>query len=303
MTASNSFLPPTMPAGRTREHEALQQALIALDSGRVQEAERIAGEVLKVQPRQPRALYVLGCARIMQDRAADAIAPLEAAVHGRHDAEIETMLAIALRQAGRQEDALRRLKLAVKRRPPYAPAFKELGYLLVLMEHYDEAVEVLNRGIEIAPMMPQLSIQLGYAHISRRDNASAKIAFARALEISPRSHDALFGMAKAHQEIGECDAAADYFRRSLTIEPDDQAAWLHLGHCLLELGQADAGNDCFRIAARGDKKQYGNALSSFVAAGRGRFWLKPSAAMRFFRRDVASASAPGTDGDKRPSRA
>ena len=49
------------------------------------------------------------------------------------------------------------------------------------MERYEEAVEVLNRGIEVAPMMPQLFVQLGYAHVSRRDCADAKFAFARAL--------------------------------------------------------------------------------------------------------------------------
>jgi tetratricopeptide (TPR) repeat protein len=292
---------PTMANAGAAGADPLQRAMLALDAGRPQEAERIAAELLKAQPHHPRGLFVLGCALVMQGRAADAIATLEAAARGRHDAEIETMLAIALRQAGRDEDALRRLKLAIKRRPPYAPAFKELGYLLALMKHYDEAVEVLNRGIEIAPMMPQLSIQLGYAHLSRRDSASAKIAFARALEISPRSHDALFGMAKAYQEIGECEGAADYFRRAVTVNPDDEAAWLHLGHCLLELGQVEAGYDCFRTAANGGVKHYGNALSSFVAGARGRFWLRPSAAERFFRRDAASVSALGTDGDKRPS--
>lgn len=302
MPASGPFLPPP-PNGSTREDQALQQALFLLDKNRPQEAERIAGEVLKAQPHHPRGLYILGCALIMQDRAQAAIAPLEAAARGRRDPEFETMLAIALRQAGRQQDASSQLRLAVKRRPPYAPAFKELGYLLVLMECYDEAVEVLNRGVEIAPMMPQLSIQLGYAHLSRRDSANAKIAFARALEISPRSRDALFGMAKAYLEIGDCEPAAVYFRRSLSIDATDQAAWLHLGHCLLELRQLEAGYDCFRTAARGDPRNYGSSLSSFAAAVRGRFWLKPSAAKRFLLGDKATASAPGTDGDKRQSHA
>jgi tetratricopeptide (TPR) repeat protein len=301
---ANGPLSPGVPGlAANRGDDVLQQAMAALDGGRSQEAERIAGEVLKRDPRHARASFIMGSALIMQGRAEEAIARLEAAARGRHDPEYDTMLGIALRQAGRHEDAASRLKLATKRRPPYAPSFKEFGYLLVVMERYDEAVEVLNRGIEIAPMIPQLSIQLGYAHLSRRDCDYAKAAFARALEISPRSHDALFGMAKAHQEVGECEAAAEYFRRSLTINPDDQAAWLHLGHCLLELGHLDAGYDCFRTAARGDAKHYGNALSSFVAAARGRFWLKPSAATRFLRGEKASASAPGIDGDKRQSRA
>src|SRR6202035_4056412 len=118
---------------------------------------RLVRELLKTDPRHERALYVLGCALVMQDRAEEAGAPLETAAH-RHDPEIDTMLGIALRQTGRDDEALRRLKLATKRRSPYASAFKELGSLLAVMERHDEAIEVLSRGLELAPMMPQLSI-------------------------------------------------------------------------------------------------------------------------------------------------
>src|SRR6266404_6457022 len=164
-----------------------------------------------------------------------------------------------------------------------AKAFLERGYQLVLMDRYDEAIAALNLGLQIAPTMPELSIQLGYAHLSRGDCANASVAFARALEISPHLHDALFGLAKAHQELGENEAAAGYFRRYLTNRPNDGGAWLSLGHCLLELGQLDAGYECFRRAARGDAKRYGTALTSLAAAARGRFWLRPREAARFLR--------------------
>ena len=289
MTASNPFPPPKASAGPARADELLQQALGLLDRSRPQEAERIAGELLKVQPQQPRALYVLGCALIMQGRATEAITPLETGLRGRHDAEIETMLAIALRQAGRPEDALRRLKLATKRQPPYAAAFHELGCLLAAMQRDEEAIAAFRGGLAVAPMMPALSLQLGHIFLRRRNCAEAKLAFARALEISPNSLDALFGLARAHQEIGENEPAAGHFRRYLAAKPDDQTAWLQLGHCLLELGQLEAGYDCFRRAAGGDAKAYGDALSSLTAAGRGRFWLKPSDAARFMRRRTLSA--------------
>jgi tetratricopeptide (TPR) repeat protein len=290
--AGGQFFPGAGGNAVPRGDDILQHAILALDQERPQEAERIAAEVLKANPTHARALFVTGSALIMQDRAAEAVRPLEAAARGRHDGEFDTMLAIALRNAGRREDALSRLKLAVKRRPPYPPAFREFGYLLVLMERYDEAVDVLNRGIQIAPMMPQLPIELGYAHLSRRDCGNAKIAFARALEIFPGSHDALLGMAKAHLEVGEAELAVAYLRRLLQVKPDDRAAWLHLGHCLLELGQMDAAYNCFRAAARGDAKNYGTALNSFVAANRGRFWLKPSDALRFLRGGDAKKAIP-----------
>ena len=170
--------------GAVGNDEALQRAMLALDGQRRNDAERIAGEVLKADPRHARALHVLGCALLMQGRPQDAIAPLEAAARGRHDPQTDTLLAIALRQAGRTDDALSRLKRATKRQPPYAAAFHELGCLLSSLERHDEAIEALLRGLEVAPMMPELSIQLGYVLLRRRHFADAKIAFARALDIA-----------------------------------------------------------------------------------------------------------------------
>jgi Flp pilus assembly protein TadD len=261
----------------------LQPALAALRSQRPNDAERIATDLLKRQPRHSRALYVLGSALLMQNRAADAITPLEEAARGRNDPEIDTLLAIALRQTGHADKAVLKLKRATKRRPPYAAAFHELGYLLFSLERYDEAVEVLNRGLEVAPMMPELSVQLGYVHLRRRNWSSAKMAFGRALAISPTLYDALHGMAMAHSESGEHAAAAEHFRRCLTSRPDDASLWLNLGHCLLALGQREAGYNCFRAASRGDPARAGVALSSLVRSSHGRFWLRPSEAVRFLR--------------------
>lgn len=270
---------PAFPG--SRGDDPLQRAVFALNSQRPEEAERIANEVLRSDPRQPRAQFILGCAALMRGRVEDAIAFLEDAGRGRHDPEIDTQLAIALRLADRQDDALSRLKRVAKRHPTYIAAFRELGSLLAAMERYDEAIDALRRGLEAAPMMAEFSVQLGYVYLARRDSGNAKAAFARALEISAGSFDALNGMARAHQEIGENDAAAGYFRRALQLRPDAADAWLGLGHSLLELGQRDAGYECFRTAARGDPQRYGRALTSLAGSGRGRFWLKPSAAAHY----------------------
>jgi Flp pilus assembly protein TadD len=263
--------------------DALERALLALRSDRPNEAERMAGEVLKTDSRNARALHIFGCAVLMQGRAQEAITPLEAAARERHDPEVETKLAIALRRVGRDDDALVRLKRATRRSPPYAPAYLELGYLFTDLERYDDAIDTLRRGLDVAPMLPEFSIQLGYVFLRCRNIADAKVAFARAVGISPDHPGALFGLAKAHQELGETEAAVTFFRRCLPSRPNDAGIWLDLGHCLLELGQLDAGYDCFRAAARGDPRRYGNALASLVTSGRGRFWLKPTMAAQYFR--------------------
>lgn len=263
--------------------QALAQAVSALDGKRPHDAERIVGEVLKETPQHHRALYLLGCALLMQGRGEQAIAPLETAARGRHDPEIETMLGTALRQAGRLDAARSQLTRAAKRRPPYALAFYELGCLLVAMDRDDEAIDAFRRGLDIAPMMPQLSIQLGYALLWRKRCMEAKAAFAQALDIAPRSAEALVGMGKAHRDIGESEPATEYFRRALAVRPQDPGIWLALGLCLQDVGEADAARDAFRRAAGGERKRYDRALKSLAASGHGRFWLKPSAAAEFFQ--------------------
>ncbi len=157
-----------------RGDEALQRATFALNNQRPQEAEWIAGEVLKADPRHAQALHILGYALLMQGRANDAIAALEPAARSQRDPELDTQLALALRQAGRQDDALARLERAIKRKPPFAPAFYELGCLLHDMKRYGEASEVLSRGLDVAPAMPELSIQLGFVFLALRNYAGAK---------------------------------------------------------------------------------------------------------------------------------
>ena len=260
----------------------MQQATFALNHERPDEAERLAGEVLKREPRNPGALHVYGCALLMQGRAQEAIAPLETAARAQHNPEIDVQLAIALRNAGRLDDAIARLKRAIKRQPPFAPAFHELGCLLAFAKRFGEAIEVFRRGLDIAPMMIQLSLQLGFVLMQCRRWADAKAAFTQASTISPSAPEALFGLAKAHQELGEYRAAADCYRRSLRARPDP-LTWHNLGRCLMMMGENQEGFDCLRWAVRGDPKRYGGVLGTLVKSPRGRFWLKPSAAVRFIR--------------------
>jgi tetratricopeptide (TPR) repeat protein len=208
--------------------------------------------------------------------------PSDASSGDGHDDIVLAQATLAL-DSGRPGDAERIAAELLGADPRHAGALHILGCALTMQGRYDAAVDALLRGLQIAPSMPQLSIQLGYTELSRSDCANAKMAFARALEVSPGSHDALFGMAKAHQELGESEEAAEYFRRYLTERPNDSGAWLNLGHCLLELGLPDPGYECFRRAARGDAIRYGAALTSLAATARGKFWLRPSDAARFLR--------------------
>jgi len=258
--------------------EALARAVVAGNSGNLSDAERIAREVLAKNPQHLEALQLLGALLMGQKRLREAVAPLEEAARHSANPELETHLAIALREIGRTEEAVVWLYRAIERQPAHARAFQELGNLLRTMRRYAEAEAVLKRGLEAAPTVAGLSLALGGVYLDRADAPSAKVAFARALSIAPGDADALVGFGIALQYEGDFARAAERFRRVLARDPGHHRARMNLGYCLIELGQLDEGIACLRAAVQAAPHNYGSALRMLIGAGRGRFWLKRSAA-------------------------
>jgi tetratricopeptide (TPR) repeat protein len=263
--------------------DALRQASAAIQSQRPDEAERIARALLAQEPRHPGALHMFGLALLAQGRAREAVTPLEQAAHGRADAVIETYLAIALRQIGRSEQALPVLERATARQPAFPLAFHELGVVLFSLRRLAEAQTVLERGLEIAPTMAELSVVLGGVFLDRLDRPNAKLAFARALVCAPGHASALYGLGTALLDDGDFAAATERFRQALARDPGYTQARFSLGTSLLELGRWDEAIECLRAAVKAAPKLHTKALQTLVTAGRGRFWLKPSAAAEILR--------------------
>jgi len=263
--------------------ETLRRAMSAIQSQRPDEALRLTQDILNKNPSQPNALHLYGYALLMQGRADEAVAPLEKAFRSLRDPAIETQLAIALRKAGRTDDALNRLARAIKRKPPFPAAFHEYGYLLHSLNRTDEAIDVIKAGMEAAPWMPDLPLLLGWIFHARNDGGSARTAFARALGVAPNHGDALYGIGLVLMDAGEFAPASEFFQRALLSDPSDQQSRLYLGACLLELGQTGAASACLRQVTRGGASFYGKALKVLSSSSRGRFWLRPSGLARFFR--------------------
>lgn len=267
--------------------ETLRRAQFAISNDRPIEAERLAADFLKTNPGHLEATKILGYAFIMLRRQKDAIVLLEKAARRSRDAEIETQIAIALRQTGRGEDALVWLNRAIKRKPPFAAAFHELGLALKTLRRYDEAIEAFKQGIAVAPMMVEMAVQLGFAYRAINDRGNARRFFAHANAMNPRHAEAVHALGVVLMEDHEFAQAADLYRNALAANPNDIAARINLGASLLGLGQPDVAYACLRAATARGPQYFGKALKVAVSSGRGRFWLRPSAAARFFRGETS----------------
>ena len=259
------------------DDSVLRQGMAALER-RSDEAERIARDLLGRRPQHAGALLLLGLSLLAQHRARDAVAPLEQVARDSTDPMVETQYALALRHVGRTTEAIEWLERATMRQPPFAAAFRDLGVLLCSMRRYEEAEAALKRGLEAAPTVAELSVELGGVYICRADPANAKVAFARALAHAPGHVRALHGFGTALLLEGEYDRAAERFRQVLARNPYHVRARLDLAHSLLERGQHDEAVAMLRGLVRAAPQHYGKALKLLVSSGRGRFWLRPSVA-------------------------
>jgi Flp pilus assembly protein TadD len=151
------------------------------------------------------------------------------------------------------------------------------------MGRFQEAIAALDGAIALAPGAFDLRRELATLHLKRNDRAAARAILLRALEIAPEQPDLLAGLAQVLLLDGEYAYAADTFRRVVALRPGDALARADLGRCLLEMGQREAGEASIRQATRDRPQLLNRAITSLAGASRGRFFLRPSDAVKFLR--------------------
>jgi predicted Zn-dependent protease len=255
----------------------VREGAAALRSGRVAEAEEIARGLLARHPRNADVLELFGMTLLAQDKPSEAIEPLREAARVRPGGVVETYLGRALRKAGRTAEALAVLQQASERQPAVSDAFFELGTLLHEQRRVGDAEAVLNRGMTAAPS-GQLSFALGTIMFDRGDFDSASVAFARALAADPGHPAALRGLGRVRMARGQFDRALEKFREAIASDPSDDRAQLLVAACLFELGRPGEAIDALRRLIASAPHSFTGALKTCVETGKGRFWLKPSAA-------------------------
>jgi predicted Zn-dependent protease len=141
---------------------------------------------------------------------------------------------------------------------------------------------VFESGLTLTPGVTDLLIGLGYLRLKINHRAKARALFLQVQAAEPRRFDILSALANVMALDGEYAAAADLYRRMLAQRPNDAMTHYNLGKCLLELGERDAGEAALRTAASDGMQAAGGAITALSAASHGRFFLRRSAAAKYF---------------------
>ncbi len=135
-------------------------------------------------------------------------------------------------RAGQNDEAIRWYKEALRRKPDFRPAIKQLAAALMGKGEYARAAEVLRQAVAAPPADDALFSDLGNAYLRQGMLSQAQQALRRALEVNPEQPEAqnLLGLV-AVQKDDPVEAQAR-FRDALRSQPDFAEAHNNLGNVL-----------------------------------------------------------------------
>jgi predicted CXXCH cytochrome family protein len=135
-------------------------------------------------------------------------------------------------RAGKSDEAIRWYKEALRKKPEFRPATKQLAATLIGKGEYARATEVLRQAVAAPPADEALFTDLGNAYLRQRMLPQAQQALKRALEINPDQPEAQNLLGLVAVQKNDPVEAEGQFRSALRSQPDFAEAHNNLGNVL-----------------------------------------------------------------------
>ncbi len=105
-------------------------------------------------------------------------------------------------------------------RAQFDARFNEAARLLQARD-YERAAAALHRLLELAPEVPELHVNMGYAQLGLDRPGAARKAFQSAIDLRPRQANAYYGLAESLEGLGDLRGALGAMRTYVHLSPPD----------------------------------------------------------------------------------
>lgn len=133
-------------------------------------------------------------------------------------------LARLYRDSGRQEDAVREYRAAIKLDPTDAAARNNLGTIYFGQRDYTAALEEYRSAAALTPKNPKIWYNMGDVYTAQGRLWEAAQAYGQALQLAPDYAEALNNLGIVLFQQGKHQQAAERFRGALRVNPGNQEA-------------------------------------------------------------------------------
>lgn len=172
--------------------------------------------------------------------------PVLATPHDRADGEYrkaETALA-----TGRSGEATEALRAALKHDAGHVPARQALLRQLLDQRKFDEAMSVLQEGLDLQPMQTGWAMSLARLQLERGDLTAADRTLARAQSYAESNADYAAFQGHLKTRLGAHRLAVAHYQRAARLSPGEGRWWLGLGLAHEADGKAAESKEALRRA-------------------------------------------------------
>jgi len=261
----------------------LETGLRRMQEGQIVQARLLCEQALKLRPRHPDALHLLGVIALQNGEHAAAIEPLQQAVAIRpdhpeyqaniayayvglkryqeaiaafehaarlapHDPDIQLGIGNCLALLGRIAEAEAAFRRLVAQHPGYALGWFNLANALKDQKRYEEARELYVRTTQIAPQLADAYCNLGVALHKLARFEEAEHSFRLCLAREPDLVPAYVSLAITLNSLRRHAEAEALCREALAREPGQKTAWPILGHAIAGQRRWHEALQCFERA-------------------------------------------------------
>jgi len=224
----------------------IESALSANDFVR---AEALARAHLAKHPNHPSIQYFMGLALYQQNRSLDALPYLQqASSQLLQDVNAHNVLALCLKQLGRNAQALKVFKRVLTLAPNNPAVYSNMGSILNKARKFDEALAWMDKGMTIDPRHQALRANKAQTLLEKNRIREAETLIKGLLDEGYRNHSTLETWARIRHVEGDLNEAMACFEEAEQMGGMNSGTLVFKGSALSDLGHFEAAIDTFNTA-------------------------------------------------------
>lgn len=124
-------------------------------------------------------------------------------------------------------------------------ALFNLGFMLVQMKKFTEAIDILDKVIALTPEMEYAHLNKGFSLYSLKQYKNAIEAYTKTVELFPENADAWMFLGMSYMQIKAWHKAVDPLVKSIELRPESGNAYYNLAICYLNLKDNYSARDIY----------------------------------------------------------
>ncbi len=198
---------------------------------------RLFGDVLRINPNNPRAINNYATALAEMGRLDDAVNEYTKAIWIWPDfSEAHNNLGVALMRQGKDKVAYTHLRAALDIKPDYDKSLNNMAILMRRMGDIEGSIHYAMRSVQLSPELLEGRFNLAVAltDAGAYDDAIRHLEFL--LSIDPLDTEALSALGFTYDKKGDYEKALHYQREAIRLRPYFEEAYNNLGNVYAHMG-------------------------------------------------------------------